>query len=523
MQNKLFLCTIPKNGVNTPSLALGYLQGACKEKGIDVELRDFNYDLWEGTIHTEWWEIWKESNVDLYKGDNFHKFVHSVYNDYLDKWAQEIANNDAEWIGISCFSYRSLPSLKLLSPRIRKLAPNKKIIVGGAPIATYAKWIIDNNLADYAVMSEGDVVLPKIILGEISPGIVQTQQIDDLNSLPPADYTGLDFKKYIPGDPGGLRVHHNPKWTSDRVEAGIMGSRGCVRKCTFCDVEAYWPKFRWRSAESVYAEMEKLLDQGINEVYFYDSLINGNQQEFEKLLDIIILNGSKFRSIKGLAIFKSQPERLYEKMQKANVKQLSIGVESFSEEMRTQMRKKFSNATMDQNLDLYKKYKINVVLLMVIGYPSERERHHKENLTWIEAHKHMANGLPISRIEIGGTMLILPGAPVFKNHMFDYYIDENNEWVTKNGTEVNTMDVRVRRREETENECRKYGFMTGSVYGDGGIVLGDHEKNNAADYKRPQDNLIPLSNINELNFEEDDMDTLVGWESDPSRPNHQNL
>lgn len=520
---KLFLCTIPKNGVNTPSLALGYLQAACKEQGIDVQLRDFNYDLWKETIHTEWWEIWKESNVDLYKGERFKQFVDEVYAKFIDSWAQEIADNDAPWIGISCFSYRSLPSLKLLSPLIRKYAPKKKIIVGGAPIATYAQWIIDNNLADYAVSSEGDIVLPEIIKGNIEPGVVSSPQIDDLNSLPPADYTGLDFENYIPGDPGGLRVHHNPDWSSDRIEAGIMGSRGCVRKCTFCDVEQYWPVFRWRSAENIYKEMNLLLEKGINEIYFYDSLINGNQKEFEKLLDIIIENGSKFKSIKGLAIFKSQPEHLYEKMAKANIKQLSIGVESFSEEMRTAMKKRFSNKTMLNNIQMYKKYGIKIVLLMVIGYPSERERHHQENIDWIKDHAEYANGNPISRIEIGGTMLILPGAPVFKNKLFTYYVDKNNEWVVKNGNEYNTMEVRVRRRTEIENLCNQYGFGTGSVYGEGGQIIGDHEKNNAADYNRPQDNLTPLHDINSINFEQDEMNKFLGWETDPSRSNHQNL
>ena len=34
-------------------------------------------------------------------------------------------------------------------------------------------------------------------------------------------------------------------------------------------------------------------------------------------------------------------------------------------------------------------------------------------------------------------------------------------------------------------------------------VPGNLEKGNDADYKRPQDNLVPLSNINELNFEND--------------------
>jgi radical SAM superfamily enzyme YgiQ (UPF0313 family) len=513
---KLFLCTIPKSGVNTPSLALGYLQASCKKQGIEVELRDLNYELWKNTIHTKWWEIWKESNTDLYKGERFNQFIEEVYEDYLHKWAMQISVHEANFIGISCFSYRSLPSLKLLSPLIREYAPEKKIIVGGAPIPTYANWIIENNLADYVVVGEGDIVLPEIILGKHQTGIVTAKQIEDLDSLPPADYEGLDFKNYIPGDPGGLRVHENPNWASDRTEAGIMGSRGCVRQCTFCDVAHYWPQFRWRSAESIYAEMKQLLDQGINEVYFYDSLINGNQKEFERLLDIIIENGSQFRSIKGLAIFKSQPERIFEKMAKANIKQLSIGVESFSEEIRTQMKKKFSNATMESNLELYKKYGIKVVLLMIVGYPSEKEKHHKENLKWIREHKHMKGGNPISRIEIGGTMLILPGAPVFKNHMFDYYQDENNDWITVNGKEVNNMDVRVRRRIETEEYCVKYGFATGSVYGDGGLIIGDHEKNNATDYKRPQDKLIPVTKV-------DDMNTLVGWESDPTRPLHHNL
>lgn len=520
---KLFLCTIPKNGVNTPSLALGYLQASCKEQGIEVQLRDFNYDLWKSTINTEWWEIWKESNVDLYKGDRFKKFVEEVYEDFLNNWAEEIACNDATWIGINCFSYRSLPTLKLLSPKIRKLSPQKKIIVGGAPVASYAKWIINQKLADYAVESEGDIILPQIIKGLVSPGIVKTKQIDDLDQLPSADYTGLDFTNYIPGDPGGLRVHHDPRWTSDRIEAGIMGSRGCVRKCTFCDVEHYWPKFRWRSAESIYKEMNHLLEQGINEIYFYDSLINGNQKEFEKLLDLIIENGSKFRSIKGLAIFKSQPERLYEKMAKANIKQLSIGVESLSEEIRTAMRKRFSNKTMLDNIQMYKKYGIKIVLLMVIGYPSEKERHHQENIDWIKQHAHFANGNPISRIEIGGTMLILPGAPVFKENLFTYYVDGNNDWVVKNGNEFNTMQVRIRRRQEIETLCNQLGFGTGSVYGEGGQIIGDHEKNNAAEYKRIQDNLTPLHDINKINFEQDEMNKFLGWEIDPARPNHQNL
>jgi len=511
----ILLCSIPKAGINTPSLALGYLSGACKEQGIDVALRDFNLDLWEQTIHGKWWEMWKESDTTLYKGLNFTKFVKEYYGEVLDGWAKEIADHEAEWVGISCFSYRSLPTLKLLVPLIRALAPNKKIIVGGAPIPTYAEWIKKNNLADYIIVGEGDIILPRIINENLSPGIMHVEQIDDLDALPIPDYDGIDFTKYTPGDPGGLYMRDKP--VIKPIEAGIMGSRGCVRKCTFCDVEHYWPKFRWRSAANIYSEMMRLYNTGVREIYFYDSLMNGNQNEFEALLDIIIADGSRFNSIKGLAIFKQQPKRLYAKMEKACIKQLSIGVESFSEPMRTSMRKMFSNEIMEENIANYQECNIELVLLMVIGYPSEMEHHHKENLKWINDHAHMSKSNPIRRIEIGGTMLILPGAPVFKNTMFDFYTDENNDWVVKNEDEYNTHDVRTRRREETEDVCRRNGFMTGSVYGSGGVMIGDHERG-SVDYMRPQDKLIPLR-IETLNFESDD----VGWESDPTRASHQNL
>ena len=321
----ILLCAIPKHGVNVPPLAIAYLQGVCKAHGFSTDIRDFNLELWESTIHTDWWEIWKESNETLYKGKKFFKFYDEVYKHHIDKWAKEIAEHPATYVGISCFSYRSLPTLKYLSPLIKKYNPNKKIIVGGSPVYTYHKWIIENNLADYAVSNEGENALLEILYNKAKPGHILKPQIQDLNTLPKPDYTGFDFERYVPRDPGGLRVRES-NYKRDAYEAGIMGSRGCVRRCTFCDVETFYPKFRWRSAQSIYDEMLHLLDKGINHIYFFDSLINGNQKELETLCNLIIADGSKFESIKGLGIIKQMPERLYEKLERANFKQIMLSL-----------------------------------------------------------------------------------------------------------------------------------------------------------------------------------------------------
>lgn len=230
-------------------------------------------------------------------------------------------------------------------------------------------------------------------------------------------------------------------------------------------------------------------------------------------MDIIIENGSVFKSIKGLAIIKKQPERIYKKMALANIKQLSIGIESFSPKLRQDMNKGFDDETLKQNLEMYAKYGIDIVLLLIVGYPTQTEEDHLEEKTWMEKNAHFA-GNPVTRVEIGGTMLVLPGAPVFKKQMYDLYIDKNKDWVSFPNGETNNMDVRVRRREQIEQWAQQYGFNTGSSYGEGGQIIGDHEKGNAADYQRPQDDLIPLYSNVEINYDDDIKDT-VGWENDP--------
>ena len=509
----LFLCVIPKHSVNVPPLSLGFLQAACKKHNVKTQIRDFNFDLWKETIFTEEWnDVWLETNQTLFKGDAFKKFCEEVYFDFIQKWAEEIAATDHTHVGISCFSHRSLPSFKLLATKLRELCPEKIIIGGGAPMTQYGKWLTGSGLADYAVISEGEEVLPDIVKGKHNPGVVTTKQIDKLDNLPFPDYEGLDITQYTGGSPVGDQVR-DPKYKK-RQEIALIGSRGCVRKCTFCDVEAYWPKFRWRSAQNIFDEMMSYYNQyGIDRFIFYDSLVNGNTKQFEELLDLIIDAGSPFKSISGLAIFKRTPERVFEKMRKARWTTMIVGVESFSEEVRDHMRKKFSNEIMDENLKWYKKYKINLILLMIVGYPGELEKHHKENYEWMKNNRHYA-GRPIKQIEVGTTMLVFPGSPVYYENMFEYYTDENGDWVVVHEGEVNSMAVRNRRRQDLVRWAEEFGLGTESVYGTGGQLVGDVEDRDIIN------KIHKLEHSTDLKLEDEYVKTALGWESDPERQTH---
>jgi anaerobic magnesium-protoporphyrin IX monomethyl ester cyclase len=520
----IFLCVIPKHSLNVPPMSLGYLQAACRKYGIETSVRDFNWDLWNKTIHTDYWEIWKESDTTLFQGQGFKNFYHEIYREELDRWAQEIVDSPHLFVGISCFSHRSMPTFKLLAKRVRQLAPHKKIVVGGAPMNRYHQWILSSELADYVVISEGEEVLPKIVRGEISPGLVKPGQISNLDELAIPDYSGLDIDNYQANDPIGIGFRKDPERKRPR-QVALMASRGCVRKCTFCDVEEYWPKYRWRTAENVFSEMKHLYEiHGVKDFYFFDSLVNGNGQEFERLMDLIIDAGSPFQDLRGLGIVRPQPERLYEKMKKANFNRMTIGVESFSPRVRRHMRKSFSDELLDNNLKLYGKYGIDVVLLMIVGYPSETEQDHLLGLKWMEDHRSMVNN-PIKQIEIGCTMLIFPGAPVFKEKLFDYYVDSHGEWVTVIDGQPNTIEVRRRRRDEMMKKAFELGFGTQSVHGVGGQIIGDGEKRQVwqEEGTKPYLGYQPLNiELEAMKLENDEVRATLGWESDPARPLHVN-
>ena len=510
----LLLCVIPKHSVNVPPLSLGFLQSSCKRNGVETEIRDFNFDLWNQTIYTDRWnDIWLETNQTLFKGNDFKVFCKELYNDFIDNCAKEIAQSKHTHVGISCFSHRSLPSLKMLVTRLRDLCPEKIIISGGAPMTQYGKWLTDSELVDYAVLSEGEEVLADIVKGKHPRGVVTTRQINDLDQLAFPDYDGLDITQYTGGSPVGDQVR-DPKYKK-RQELALIGSRGCVRKCTFCDVEAYWPKFRWRSAQNIFDEMMHYYNyHDIDRFIFYDSLVNGNSKQFEELLDLIIEAGSPFKSISGLAIFKRTPERVFEKMKKSKWTTMIVGVESFSEEVRDHMRKKFSNEILDENLKWYKKYKINVILLMIVGYPGELEKHHKENYQWMKNNRHYS-GRPIKQIEVGTTMLVFPGSPVYYEKMFEYYTDDNGDWVVIHDGEINDMSVRNRRRQDLIRWADEFGLGTESLYGTGGQLVGDVEDRDIIN------KIHKLEHSTDLKLEDEYVKTTLGWESDPERQTHK--
>lgn len=409
------LINLPKYDTDSPPAALAILQSICDKNNVQAELMDFNIILYHKLDPTEW-ELLNDWCMFLKKdiSQSLKQKITNIWTECLNNY--NVKQKDI--VGISIFSYYSLPIAKLLIPIIRANTKAVVVLGGNGCISKFLgsdeyfdQWIYKNSFADFIVYGDGELGFNNILNNKHQGnGINNKQSVveHDLNDFPIPSYKNFIFEDY----------------TSDKIY--ITGSRGCVRKCTFCDIANIWPTFRYRSAEKLVEEIkQQYYNHGITVFDFTDSLINGSQSNFYKFNCLLAEEKEKHSELKeisyiGQAICKPKsqtPDHHFEAMYYGGCKQMTIGLESFSEPVRNHMKKKFSNEDIDHHLEKCSEWNIENVFLMITGYPTETQDDHNDNIQGLyKYHKYAKNGT-ISMIRWGYTMHLYSDTPITRPDM----------------------------------------------------------------------------------------------------------
>jgi radical SAM superfamily enzyme YgiQ (UPF0313 family) len=344
--------------------------------------------------------------------------------------------------------------LKLL----RQRAPNQKVVAGGMGLSSFGlggssnfgEYLIKENLITTYISGEGEHAIIDLLTSD--NGNPVTKQIDDLDALPFPDYSDFDFNHY---DAPENIIY-------------ITGSRGCVRACSFCDINSLWKKFRFRSGQSLVEEMlQGYRKYNTIEFAFTDSLINGSIREFINLLDCIIdykergllpsnlLFGGQF-ICRPESVF---PEQYYSKMEKAGAYNLSVGLESGSDKVLADMGKSATKKDYDFMMSMFQKYNIRCNLLMLIGYPTETNDDFELTLQLFRDYEKYSNTGIINGVSLGKTMVILPNTPIAEEP-FRWGIehDETGNWISTSNPSLTYLE-RVKRRIKAGRLCEDLGYV----------------------------------------------------------------
>lgn len=466
------LVASPRTANHMPSPALAALKPCIENAGFKCKTIDLNIELFTDlkNNYKQFKEIDSYFQTDLrYLSQNqldlsplleqkniLSDDALTLYKQHLDNWSDYILSLGSKWIGVSILSVNSILYTIDLCETLKKKS-NCKILLGGPGVSTFGisgasnfgEFMIATNLSDAYISGEGEHSIVALLKGEKYNNY---QQINNLDELPNPDYSDFNFKKY----------------TNKNQAVAITGSRGCVRNCTFCDIKSAWKQYRYRSGTSLAKEIASHYKNfGSTEFYFTDSLINGSLKAFEEFLDSMI-EAKQQGIISDQVVWSGQficrpthqfTEEWFEKMKIAGAKQLHIGIESGSEAVMHDMGKKLSNDDIDFTIRMLTKYKIQCDMLMIVGYPTETEEDFNDTLSLLNRLSPYNEQGTISGVNLGKTMVVLPGSPIGENlsHWGIEY-DKNNNWVsTKNPTL--TFKERVRRRLVVQERCEELGYM----------------------------------------------------------------
>lgn len=428
----LILC--PPWDVRMPPLGLAYLSRCLREKNFKPTVYDVNIDTYS-SISAEHKDLWDPCKLSYWMDSNyFTDYLRPILNQQIHTWADRITSLSTSMIGFSVNRANLYFTIEL-AKAIKKKKQNITIIFGGHACSIEGeRKQVPKELVDIFVLGEGEKALLKILrlasknqrIKDI-PGCVISKEGSFSNFIESSPIANLDSIPFPNFDE--FRVY---SYEEERLP--LLGSRGCVNRCTFCNDCIVWPKYRYRTAKNIFAEIRYHVKyNNVNAFEFFDLAINNNTEQLENLCDLII---SEHLSISWVANFVARPPEsptFFEKMKMAGCDMLRFGIESGSDRILKKMRKPFSVADIEKTLNQSCKAGIKNHINLIVGFPGENENDFSLTRDFIKRNKDA-----IHRVANIHTFFLTPSSYVEKNYRTYGIILPNDKdfgttWYDENG------------------------------------------------------------------------------------------
>jgi len=446
------------------------VNGILKQAGYAVDTWDLNIDLHqEFNSHQDWPVFSNLIAIRGYTQDAVNKkFLKQVLNWTRVQCRGRTQSTPPDVVALSVFSSQSLDFVIPLSTILRRLLPTAYIIIGGRGLdntervtgQSYAEYYSRYLPVDAVYQGDAENELLATIQSR-KTGLVIAPPVskEELLNIPPAAWEGYNFSQYTGYSEGDLRIP-------------ITASKGCVRDCTFCDVSGSWPKYVFRSGDSVGHEMVDLYHStGMNKFEFTDNLVNGSISNFRAMNSVIANRLPNTLDYIGYAICRTRremPESDFELAKVAGARRFKVGIESGSEQVRFDMKKKFSNDDINWFATNCDRYNIEQIWLMFVGYPSETESDFQDTLRLLKEHQSIAKRGMI-KVFLSLPMMLTSGSAFMRNYAIDYGLEHNRSdkwgdffWTSTRYAE-NTFEVRVDRWRRFMEKIHEYGYADSNI------------------------------------------------------------
>ncbi len=305
--------------------------------------------------------------------------------------------------------------------RLKNELPGTISVIGGPHITSIPEDTLKTKLFDVGVIGEAEYTFLELInkLYEVDNDISKVDLdsilgiayikndkivftgkrpfIDPLDQLPhPARhlYPPLTLYRPVPASYKKLPMAH------------VMTSRGCPNTCTFCDRSVFGMRFRYRTPMNVVDEIEQLIKvYGAKEIKFFDDVFTLDKKRVYDILDECDKRGLNFVwSCLTRTDLIDLP--LLKRMKKSGCWQVAFGIESGSQKILDEMKKRSKVEVNAQAVKWANEAGISVRAFFIFGMPSETKDTIQETIDF-------ATSVPID-VATFYTLTLYPGNDLYE-------------------------------------------------------------------------------------------------------------
>ncbi len=160
----------------------------------------------------------------------------------------------------------------------------------------------------------------------------------------------------------------------------VLTNRGCPYSCTYCFEGVVWGKsVRYRSAESIYRELEYLAGHNVRNVLFLADLFTFDRDGVLRLCDLIIQNGLKLRWTCNSRV-DTIDEDMMVRMKQAGCWLIAFGIESGAQTILDNVKKDARVEDAQRTIRLCHRHGIKTWGYFIIGLPGETRQTVRETI-----------------------------------------------------------------------------------------------------------------------------------------------
>ena len=467
------ILSVPRVAPVRPAVAPAIIKGIFNQHNKQSQILDLNLDFFT--------EFKDSVDDEIFTSIDDFLFIESKtltpkeeleLDSFCQKWINHINALSPKFLFLSVFSWQAQQFTKYFLTRLRKQS-TVEVIIGGQGLIkeengsfsdtpTFAHCLKEKNLIDYWIRGEAETTVPEIIKGNYNVPGIDTDYLAERSEVKEHGYMDFDdfnINKYQSGYENGVLP--------------METSRGCLRKCVFCDIPNMQGGFRFKTGQQLADEMIHYYEKyNVRHYFFHDALCNGSPKDFRIFNQALVdyyqkhnLPDRYFRYGSHAIVYSEKhfKPKDFELMSRGGAETMVIGVESGSDRVREHMKKGFIGEDLDYNMEQYSQWKIQVYFLVIVGFPTETEEDFQQTLDMLTKYqRYVADGTIIG-VNLGTTLTIEEGTEMYEKPEnlnivgVDGKRPKGTFWIAK-GNESLTYKERIMRRIKAQEHAVDLGY-----------------------------------------------------------------